>query len=218
MEKRKRFIKISRNLLEGIKFDSVEDFRALFFMKVEVDIFSGENTKFISKVFKEEELLFIFKHKKKVSRSKFVGLISSLESKGVNKTSISTEEGGFIILEDTEVSNVKGVNQIYALIISKWAKGNTNVYFKKETFYKWFDCNPSDRATVFKRAMKGIGLQDAEYKIKGNSLVIYRNRIPLVEPEVIVEVKDVNPMQKKVDDLYLDATLEDYLNGICNFQ
>ncbi len=207
-EKRKRFIKISRSLLENMTFDSVEEFRALFYLKVESDVFSGDNERFKSKVFMQEFLLFVFKRKNKVSKKKFEKIIAGLKEKGVTKDSLSVEDDGFIILHDYEVERVKGVKQVYAMLISKWAKGNSNVYFKKEVFYKWFDCDPSDRAKVFQRAMNGIGLDNANYKIEGNRLTIFRNISPVIQVEEKYE--PTNPMMKEMMDL-CDANLQKIL-------
>ena len=190
---RRRFIKLDRTIIENIEFDSVEEFRTLFYLKVETDLFYGINEKFKSKVFQNEFMLFVFKHKKKCSNKKLNKLLELLRNKGVTKDRLCEEPQSYIILYDYEVASIKGIRQLYALLINKWAKDNNTIYFKKELFYKWFGKNTSDMSTVFKRAMKGVGLLDANYKIQDNKILIFRNKHKNISE---------NPIQKYLENTY----------------
>lgn len=191
---RQRFIKLDRLIVEEVEFNSVEEFRTLFYLKVEADLFSGVNEKFKSKIFQNEFMLFVFKHRKKCSKKKLDKLIKQLADKSITKDRLSEEPQSYIILYDYEVGGVKGIRQLYALLLSKWAKGNNTIYFKKELFYKWFGKDTSDMSTVFKRAMKGIGLINADYRIKGNKLLVFRNKHK--------EEKPKDPLQSYLYRLY----------------
>lgn len=178
MQNKERYIQLNKELLKNTLFDSVEEFRTLFYMIVENEVFDGSFTK--SEDFDKEAKLFVFKFKEKINNKRYESYKKGLIEKGFTPQKLGLRTKSFITLSLEEVGKIKGTKQLYALFLKKWQDQNANIYFEKDVLYRWFctgkngEVNKKQLQTAFKRAMEGIGLPQANYKIEGNKLTIFR--------------------------------------------
>lgn len=148
-----REIKLSVDFIHNYRFDSILELRVLFYTQFDMS--------------ESDRMLSIFLNKKKCSRKNLNCIVNTIETK-INK--VKNIQKGYVTITEEEILRVKGVNQLYVLLLYKMYSNNFTI--SKELFYDMFSVDSSDISTTFKRATSKLGI-NIRYKLLNNKVILY---------------------------------------------
>lgn len=114
-----REIKLSVDFIHNYRFDSILELRVLFYTQFDMSEY--------------DRMLSIFLNKKKCSRKNLSYIMNTIETK-INK--VQNIQKGYVTITEEEMLRVKGVNQLYVLLLYKMYSNNFTI--SKELFYDMF--------------------------------------------------------------------------------